>query len=215
MKFGGAEIIERFATPRGDIQLQRRGMHYEIISNGTFVMATYNGESEKKLVRAALDARETERCSVLIGGLGVGFSLAEAVRSPRTRRVTVVEIGPQIIRWNRTFLAAFSDRALEDEKTEIVHADLIRWISDTEETFDVVCLDIDNGPDWTVFRENDVLYDDDGLTRLVRLLNPGRNGCAPVFARSGRRRSIIFAAENRISCMWQSFDLSAAPFRNF
>ncbi|MBU5443213.1 spermine/spermidine synthase [Paenibacillus sp. MSJ-34] len=165
--------IERCATPRGELQLQRRGTgEYEIVSNGTFLMATYNGESEKRLVKSALDAVGKTDCSVLIGGLGVGYSLEAAVNDPRVRRATVVEIEDKIIEWNRSHLAPFSGNAAGHSKARIVHADLIRWMSRTEDTFDAICLDIDNGPDWTVFQENDHLYGDEGLASLGRLLNP-------------------------------------------
>ncbi len=167
------EIIERCTTPRGEIQLQRRGTDYEIISNGTFLMATYNGESEKQMVKAALDACETDDCSVLIGGLGVGYSLAAALRDPRVGHVTVVEIEQKIIEWHRTYLSGFSEHALDDKKTTVIHADLIQWIPQTRESFDAICLDIDNGPDWTVFEENHVLYENGGLEALSLLLNPG------------------------------------------
>jgi spermidine synthase len=167
-----AEIIERCRTPRGEIQLQRRGSDYEIISNGTFLMATYNGESERLLVKAAIDACENTNCSVLIGGLGVGYSLAEALSHTRTQQVTVIEIEEKIIEWNRSYLTRFSCNAMDNKKTAIIHVDLIQWISQTQDTFDVICLDIDNGPDWTVFQENACLYDDAGLKTLSRLLRP-------------------------------------------
>jgi spermidine synthase len=133
------EIIERCKTPRGEVQLQRRGTEYEIISNGTFLMATYYGGSEKLLVKAALDACESYMCSVLIGGLGVGYSLAEAVGNTRTQQVTVIEIEEKIIDWNRSYLVGFSGNAMDNKKTKIIHADLIQWMSQTQETFDVIC----------------------------------------------------------------------------
>ncbi|MEF2967213.1 spermine/spermidine synthase [Paenibacillus sp. M1] len=167
-------VIERAVTPRGEIQLQRRGAYYEIISNGTFLMATYNGESERLLVNSAL------RCAakpgeVLIGGLGVGFSLHEALQDPRVRRVTVIEIEQKVIEWNRAELAEVSGHALADPKTNLVHADLIQWLRETAQTFDLICLDIDNGPDWKVFDANGSLYDDQGLVLLQNRVNPG--GC--------------------------------------
>ncbi|CAM4513849.1 MULTISPECIES: spermine/spermidine synthase domain-containing protein [Paenibacillus] len=169
-----AEIIERASTPRGEIQLQRRGEFYEIISNGTFLMATYNGESERLLVRRALEQAKAPG-KVLIGGLGVGFSLQEALSDPRVREVTVVEIETKVIEWNRTVLAPVSDYALRHPKTRLVHADLIAWIRETDETFDLICLDIDNGPDWKVFDGNASLYDNRGLQALGARINP--DGC--------------------------------------
>src|SRR5690348_1194766 len=148
---GEVVVVERCLTPNGEIQLQRRGINYEIISNGTFLMATYNGESEKLLVKSALEASKDPR-KVLIGGLGVGFSLAEALCDPRIEHATVIEIEMKIIEWNRSYLAKFTDQAIDHPKTIMVHADLVLWIferdieRDIENRFDVICLDIDNGP---------------------------------------------------------------------
>ncbi|HYG57121.1 MAG TPA: spermine/spermidine synthase [Symbiobacteriaceae bacterium] len=165
-------VIERHSTPRGDLQLQRRGENYEIISNGVFLMATYNGESERLLVTAALEAAATPR-RVLVGGLGVGFSLAAALADPRVEHVTVVEIEEPLIDWNRRFLAPFSGNALSDPRTRVVHGDLLEWITATEERFDAICLDIDNGPTWTVTDENQGLYDDRRILAVRGLLAPG------------------------------------------
>jgi spermidine synthase len=168
----GPEVLERTQTPRGEIQLQRRGDHYEIIENGVFLMATYNGESERQLVTRAMNAAENPR-RVLIGGLGVGFSLAAALADTRAEQVTVVEIEERLIAWNRTHLAPFSGNALSDPRTRVVHADLVRWARASTEQFDAICLDIDNGPEWTVTDANLSLYDDQGLAALRRLLAPG------------------------------------------
>lgn len=71
-------VVERVSTKQGEIQLQKRGHDYEITFNGTFLMATYNGDSEKLLVRCAIEAADSPK-KMLIGGLGVGFSLGEAL----------------------------------------------------------------------------------------------------------------------------------------
>ena len=168
----GPDVLERVTTPRGELQLQRRGEHYEIISNGVFLMATYNGESERLLVTAALDVAPTP-ARVLIGGLGVGFSLAAALRDSRTAQVTVIEIEPQLIAWNRSHLAPFSDNGLAHPKARVINADLVAWIHEADEQFEAICLDIDNGPDWTVTEENRGLYGDEGLRAVQRLLAPG------------------------------------------
>ena len=68
-------VVDRVDTPRGELVLRQDGEHFEVISNGTFLMDTRNGESERALIQTAL--RDTRR-AVLIGGLGVGFSLVEA-----------------------------------------------------------------------------------------------------------------------------------------
>ncbi|MFD1425993.1 spermidine synthase [Kroppenstedtia sanguinis] len=165
------EVIERQQTPRGELQLQRRGHHLELISNGTFLMATYNGDSERELIRSALQNHSSPR-RVLIGGLGVGFSLAEALLEPQVEQVTVVEIEPLIIRWYQEYFYKHSCHALEDPRTRLIEADLVEWIRQAEERFDVIGLDIDNGPDWTVVDSNQGLYTVEGLQNLKRLLAP-------------------------------------------
>jgi len=163
-------VIERATTENGEIQLQRRGSDYEIIFNGTFLMATYNGESEKLLVSQAIEAVKSPR-TVLIAGLGVGFSLGEALGYSMLEKITVVEIEEKIIEWNRTHLAEFSNHGLLDPRVEVVQADFIAWMSDCRRKYDVICLDIDNGPDWLVMDNNGQLYDDQGIRSLLNILN--------------------------------------------
>ncbi len=152
--------------------MQRRGEAYELISNGVYLMSTHNGESERLLVTLALDAAQDQH-RVLIGGLGVGFSLRAALADPRVTQVTVVEIEEAIIAWNRSHLAPFSGYGLSDPRTRIVHTDLVQWIQETDNQYDVICLDIDNGPEWTVTDQNGSLYGSDGLRALRRLMAPG------------------------------------------
>jgi spermidine synthase len=186
-------VVDRVVTERGEIVLRRRGDDYEIISNGVFLMDTRAGESERLLVRAALE-RAGRPASVLIGGLGVGFSLAEALRSPHTRTVTVVEREPAVVGWHATHLRPFSAGALDDPRVRLVRADLLAWLRATAEAYDVVCLDIDNGPHWTVTEDNAALYGPAGLDLLAGLLRPRgvlavwSAGAAPGFAKVLRER---------------------------
>jgi spermidine synthase len=164
--------VQRVTTDRGELVLRSRGGHYELISNGTFLMDTRNGESERLLVRAALAA--SPQCSprLLIGGLGVGFSLAEAARS-RAGEIVVVEIEPAVVAWHRTWLRPYSEGALDDPRVRVITADLAQWLTATTERFEVICLDVDNGPDWTVFEANAELYGGAGLTLLRSHLTAG------------------------------------------
>jgi len=165
-------IVERANGRQGDLALRAVGNHYEIISNGVFLMDTRNGESERLLARLALRDGNA-RAHLLIGGLGVGFSLAEALRSDWLERATVVEIEPKIVEWSRTHLAHCSDSALSDPRVRVVVADLSAWLGKVQEMFDGICLDVDNGPAWTVTERNGALYTDDGLALLRRRLKPG------------------------------------------
>lgn len=165
-------VLERVAGRLGELVLRGDGTSFEVISNGVFLMDTRNGASERLGVRVAL--RELRgRARLLIGGLGVGFSLAEAVASDLVERVTVVEIEPAVIEWNRTHLAACSAGALADPRVEVECADLVAWLGSTERTFDGICLDVDNGPGWTVAEANGALYSREGLALLRKRLAPG------------------------------------------
>ncbi|MBA2554274.1 MAG: spermidine synthase [Geodermatophilaceae bacterium] len=132
-------------------------------------MDTRAGSSERLLVSAALDSRALP-AHVLIGGLGVGFSLAEALVHPLTLDVTVVEVEPAVIDWQRTHLAAFSGHALDDPRVRVVCADLLDWLDVKDGRYDVICVDIDNGPQWTVTDRNAGLYCDTGLARVKKRL---------------------------------------------
>ncbi|GAA4842396.1 spermidine synthase [Kitasatospora terrestris] len=166
--------VDRREGPYGEVVLRRRGGHYEIIANGCFLMDTADGRSERLLVRAALDLLPGAGRSVLIGGLGVGFSLAHAAAEPRWERIVVVEREGAIVDWHRAGpLAAFSAGALEDPRVTVVHADLVAHLAADGPGYDALCLDIDNGPDWTVSDANAGLYGPAGLAAAHRRLNPG------------------------------------------
>ncbi|OEU86311.1 spermidine synthase [Streptomyces abyssalis] len=176
-------VVDRRAGPHGEVVLRQHGPLLQIIANGTFLMDTSDGTSERLLVRAALEElrrgrrhREAHRAAprLLIGGLGVGFSLAEAAAEPEWGRITVVEREEAVIHWHREGgpLSGLSAEALRDPRTEIVHADLTRYLRDCE-LFDALCLDIDNGPEWTVTEDNATLYSPAGLAACGARLAPG------------------------------------------
>ncbi|MDO0925752.1 spermidine synthase [Streptomyces sp. TG1A-8] len=168
-------VLDRREGPYGEVVLRRHGTLLQIIANGCFLMDTSDGRSERLLVDAAygaLDGRPAP--DVLIGGLGVGFSLAHAAAGRRWGRIVVVEREPAVIGWHRDGpLSGLSAAALADPRTEIVEADLVRYLDETPDTFDALCLDIDNGPGWTVTEDNGGLYSPTGLAACARVLRPG------------------------------------------
>ncbi|MFJ7064890.1 spermidine synthase [Streptomyces sp. NPDC101115] len=172
--------LDRREGPYGEVVLRRRDAedrtHYEIIANGTFLMDTSDGRSERLLVDAAMDALPGDRRpgpAVLIGGLGVGFSLAHAAADPRWGRIAVAEREEAIIDWHRQGpLSAVSGRALADPRTVILHTDLMEYLRTTSDRYDALCLDIDNGPDWTVTEDNESLYSAEGLAVCAERLAP-------------------------------------------
>lgn len=166
-----AEVIERVSTPRGELQLQRRGEAYEVISNGCFLMATYNGRSERAMIDLGF-AWNPAIHRVLVGGLGVGFTLRAALDAPGVEQVTVVEIEPKVAEWNRGPLAKCNGHALDDPRTDLVVDDLAHYLAGEPHPYDLIALDTDNGPDWMLFDQNAGLWSPAGLDRLERWLAP-------------------------------------------
>ncbi len=182
------EIIERCRGEAGEIQLQRRGAEFEIIYNGVFLMATYNGVSEKAAVREALKkltAPDKGPVSVLMGGLGVGYSLREALDWKQVSRVVVSEIEPAVIRWNRGPLGQVNDQALSDHRVVLINGDFVEVLKseaaavagDPSKAFEVVVVDTDNGSNWLSLPANDYLYREEGLALIKQCLVPGGAVC--------------------------------------
>jgi spermidine synthase len=169
-----AELVERREGPYGEVALRRRGNCFEIIANGCFLMDSSDGRSERLMVSAALGAlARPQGASVLIGGLGVGFSLAEACDDPRPGRIHVVEREQAVIDWHTRGpapLRRFAGRGHGDGRARIIADDLLGHARSTDERYDVACLDIDNGPDWTVTDDNRGVYGPEGLAAIERVL---------------------------------------------
>lgn len=163
-------VLDRVAGACGELVLRRAGEHHEIIANGVFLMDTRNGESERLMVRAAAAAMPAGG-SLLVGGLGVGFSLREALEAPRVGEVVVVEREPAVLEWNRGPLC--NRAALADPRVRCIEADLLRWLPESGERFAAICLDLDNGPEWTVDEGNALLYGESGLEMLAGALVAG------------------------------------------
>ena len=113
--------------------------------------------------------------SVLIGGLGLGFTLRSVLKAlGPDATVQVAELIPAVVDWNREFLSGLNGALLDDPRVEVIVADVWEVIARAGRShYDAVMLDIDNGPDGLVQKQNDRLYGRDGLQRLASALKPG------------------------------------------
>ena len=182
-------ILSRVMTPRGELQLQQRPGSddqsrpvYEIIYNGVFLMASYNELSEKRLAFLAIEPLASERreIRVLIGGLGIGYTLRAALDCERVQVVDVVEIEKDIIKWARSFFRELNGYACSDMRVNLIEMDLWDYILETEKSYDAIIFDIDNGPTWLSLANNRRLYEKSSLHRIKERLRD--NGVFAVWA---------------------------------
>lgn len=166
------EVLERLQTPRGELVLRRRGTDFEVIANGTFLMATHGGRSERAMVDLGLQGAGPG-AQVLVGGLGVGYTLAACLSHPAVSRVTVVELEEAVVRWNRSYLAGHNGGAASDPRVDVVIADLADFLGGSPRPYQALLLDADNGPGWLVHAENQRLYQAPAVARLQEWLAPG------------------------------------------
>jgi len=174
-----ADVHERREGRCGELVLRRSGEHLEVIANGAFLISTANEASSRALMAAALPQVGAAALDVLIGGLGLGYALDEALACERVRRVTVVELEPDIERWYRAHGRERAGRAAAGERAgrvAIVIGDVRDALISSAAGFDVVALDTDNGPEWLVRDGNARLYSDDGIRLVRRSLRPGGAG---------------------------------------
>ena len=118
--------------------------------------------------------RQPGAARVLIGGLGMGFTLAAALKivGPRAE-VTVAELLPEVVDWNRGPLGERSGRPLDDPRTRVHVGDVAKLLRRKRACFDVIALDVDNGPEGLTSRKNNWLYSAPGIAAAQDALSPG------------------------------------------
>jgi spermidine synthase len=171
------EEIDRAEIPghEGEVTLWKRGTEFSIRTAGTELMNSRLHGSEEAL--AELTCSRIKRKSglrILIGGLGLGYTLAAALQSsgPDTL-ITVSELIPAVVRWNRDHLAHLAGMPLDDPRVIVAEEDVVESIRKTESGWDAILLDVDNGPDGLTRKANDRLYSRSGLKTSFAALRPG------------------------------------------
>jgi spermidine synthase len=130
-------------------------------------------QSEIALAEHAME-RVEEPLRVLVGGLGLGYTLRATLDLlPADGHVTVAELVPELVEWNRTLLHHLNDNALDDPRCDVVVGDAFDVISRSKRTFDVVLLDVDNGPQALSQAKNQRLYGNGGTRACWNALTPG------------------------------------------
>ena len=160
--------------PGTELRLKRRGAEFSIMLGTNELMNSRMGGSEEALAKLAL-ARlgDRQEPAVLIGGLGMGFTLRAALAELGPARVTVAELVRAVVAWAHGPMAEVFQGCLDDPRVRVEETDVGLLIRAAERAWDAILLDVDNGPEGLSRRSNDALYDAGGLSAAFRALRPG------------------------------------------
>lgn len=166
--------VARVDSERGEVALLRRRSPtgpdvLELRVNGVFVMDTAETSTETALAAAALDAVPMPR-RVVIGGLGLGFTLERVLADQRVEEVAVVEVEEAVIDWMRDGTVPHGPALLADRRVRLVNADIAMAVAEARGRWDLLLLDVDNGPGYLVHEDNQQVYRAEFLTRCRALL---------------------------------------------
>ncbi|HJR39888.1 MAG TPA: hypothetical protein VJ819_16015 [Nocardioidaceae bacterium] len=174
--------VARAESERGEIVLRERRDSdapeqapavLELRVNGVFVMDTLETSSEKGLATAALKQVENPR-NVVVGGLGLGFTMHEVLADQRVEKLVVVEIEDALVQWMRDGTVPHGPAYLADQRLSVMTADIrVAMAEATPAAYDLVLLDIDNGPGFLVYAENEAVYQRTFLKQTRSALRPG------------------------------------------
>jgi len=170
------ERLGEARTPNGSlIALYRHDGAYLIRADGVELMSTRRHLSEDRLAEVACaPLRDVPGARVLIGGLGLGFTLRETLRQLRDdAEVVVAELLAEVIAWNQDPAYGLSDVAMRDPRVRVLHDDVINVLRANPGGFDAIMLDTDNGPDGMLLAENAPLYARSGIALTVAALRAG------------------------------------------
>jgi spermidine synthase len=167
------EIIDNAATRDGeDLILARTGERWEVHTGWRMLMSSELHASEEALAGLAIERVPGAR-RVLVGGLGLGFTLRAALdRLPKDAEVVVAETSAALVRWNREHVAHLAQRPLDDPRVRLVMGSVEERIAESDGAYDAILLDVDNGPIALVHTTNESLYSEQGIRAAIHALQP-------------------------------------------
>lgn len=169
------ELVGQARMPDGtDLRLQRRDTEYVIFAAGKQLMSSRMHGSEEALAAfGCKQARTLAAPCVLIGGLGMGFTLRAALDLlPAGAAIVVAELQPAVVQWNHGPLGPLAAHPLRDRRVTMDERDVADTLQSSASRFDAILLDVDNGPDAFTTSTNAGLYGDRGLATIRAALKP-------------------------------------------
>ena len=175
------EVLDIQDTDLGELCLRRRelvsrpGMIItEVTLDHGFLMSSYHTESERRLAEVALEMHEGQDLSVLVGGLGLGFTAQAALASSRVARVEVVELLDPVIAWLDKGWLPTGEALSADPRLEIIQGDVYaRLLGPAQQRFDLILIDVDHAPEEPLDPGSAPFYTADGLGAVAQHLSPG------------------------------------------
>ncbi len=169
------ECLDRAEVPgMGDeLVFYKRDEEYSIRTGGFELMNSRAHGSEEALSALTLKRLAEPDPKILIGGLGMGYTLSAALKClNKAGEVHVAELIPAVVRWNRKYLGHLADYPLSDSRVRVFESDVAGIIKKSSDIYDAVLLDVDNGPEGLTRKDNDQLYNMTGLAAAKRALKP-------------------------------------------
>ncbi|WP_299977654.1 hypothetical protein [Desulfobacula sp.] len=170
------EKIDRAKIPghEGYVTLRKRGTEFSIRTAGTELMNSRVHGSEDALADLTYSRiKQKSDLRILIGGLGMGFTLAAALeQSKPDTRIIVSELIPAVVRWNREYLGHLAEMPLDDSRVSVAEEDVVKTIGRKKSVWDAILLDVDNGPEGLTRKTNNRLYSRSGLETSFFALCP-------------------------------------------
>ncbi|MCP3924451.1 MAG: hypothetical protein GY714_17905 [Desulfobacterales bacterium] len=165
----------RTPDKKSELKLYKRDTEYSIRVNGFELMNSRMFSSEKMLAElSCIEIAKRKKANVLIGGLGMGYTLAASLKSlNEDALITVSELVPSVVEWNKGELGGLAEHPLKDPRVTVLVEDVVKVIKQSKPSFDAILLDVDNGPDGLTNEGNDRLYSLSGLSRIKQALKPG------------------------------------------
>lgn len=160
----------------GTLTLAQRDQEFSIRLSGIrgeLMNSRVHGSEEALAELGCARLASVAGARVLVGGLGMGFTLAASLKTlPASAVVTVAELIPEVVEWNRGPLGACAGRPLDDHRTRVHIGDVAELVAGSDDAFDAILLDVDNGPEGLTHVDNQRLYSLAGLRTLQRALGP-------------------------------------------
>ena len=166
--------VERARMTDGtEFVLGRYGDNWVIRVGARVLMSNRMHASEEALAQHGL-ARATEPRAILVGGLGLGYTLRAVLDAVSADAVvTVAELMPELVDWNRRYLGALAGYPLADPRCKVIVGDVFETLRESPRAFDVILLDVDNGPQGLTQAKNQRLYGHPGVRACLGALKPG------------------------------------------